>query len=112
LIKVSLGFLGENIRLYEFLWGSSIPMVVKNSMYSLDLLGVFRFWFPFECKAKGYWLRPVVGANILFAFWSQKTREQKLAVKRYQLPSRPDRTLADAMFETIVETLKLGNATA
>jgi hypothetical protein len=48
---------------------------------------------------------------ILFAFWGKQTYQRKLPGKSYQLLSEEDRTLVDAMFETLVEILKLDNDT-
>jgi hypothetical protein len=48
---------------------------------------------------------------IFFTFWGEQTHQQKLPAKSCQLLRAQERTLVDAMFETIAEILKPGNET-
>ncbi|MGA8221070.1 MAG: hypothetical protein WB780_05390 [Candidatus Acidiferrales bacterium] len=104
------GLLGCNLRLYEFLWDSSIPLDQRiqciRSMYSVfaDFVALSELK-PNETGFYMWW------DLILFSFWVEQTYERKLPSESYDLLDEDSRRLLDAAFETLVEILKLNNAT-
>jgi len=55
------GIFGENLRLYELLWDSSVPLEQRCSVHSFDVFRVFGFCLHIQGRGNGELLRPVVG---------------------------------------------------
>jgi hypothetical protein len=104
------GLLGLNLHLYELLWDSSLPLERRihciRSMYSVfaDFVAASNV----REKETGFYMWWDL---ILFAFWGEQTFERKLPSESYDLVTEEDRRLLDAMFETMVDILKLDNGT-
>ena len=100
------GLFGAKLRLYEYLWDSSLPLERRiqciRSMYSVfaEFVAISNVK-PSETGFYMWW------DLILFGFWFEQTYHRKLPAENYQLLPEEDRKLADAMFETLVEILKL-----
>jgi len=101
----------SSLELQKVLWDNRVPLQERvdciRSMYRVfaDFVvnrefgkseGCFYMWWDFVC----------------WGFWFHQTYHKKLPAKNYELLGDGDKKLVDAMFETLVEVLKLNGSSA